>query len=309
MDDTTSLRDRIPDSVPDDIELFEQGGEVYGRDDHGEFKLDPMRGSAEPQDGRCGEKCRHSLSRYGEIRYCTAMPAKTFPGYESDYCKQHIGHENLMKGAEKLFEHGWFAENYINFVEKLPAAKFVLAVEMFDGLLGMSRHEFECERVTKVIDTEDADIIPEDAVSIELPIPQNTGVMFQANELWMAALDEVKVKNMQEAIFKQGMERKTLTESADMEGSITDTHYESAEHHLHLPVSRLTKDIKEHLKNGGVSIDEEDSGVVTFQKNDYTLDVGPQEDFDAEPEDHKEFSGDFTEQLQEEESEIEVETE
>lgn len=306
-DNTASLRDRVPDSVPDDVELFEQDGEIYGRDEHGEFVLAPdMRGAAEQQDGRCGEVCRYSQERYGEIRYCTAMPAKNFPGYESEYCKQHIGHENLMKGPEELFKHGWFSENYVSFVEKLPASKFILAVEMLDGLFEMSRHDFDCDVVEKIVDTSESDLIPQDAVSVKLPIPQNTSVMFQANELWMAALDEVKVKNMQEAIFKEGMEKQTLTESADMDGSITDTHYEHTEHHLHLPVSRLTKDIKEHLKNGGVAIDEDDSGVVTFQKNNYTLDVEPEEA--EQSEEHKEFSGSFTEQLQEE-GEVEVEVE
>jgi hypothetical protein len=307
----SELRNRVPDTVPDDVELFEDDGDVYGRKDGCEFRLNPMAGASEPpQDERlCGVPLRDYEARYGEIRYCTAMKVGNFPNpnYEHDeYCRNHQGRHQLMERAHELFEHGYFATNYVNFAEKLDAAKFLFAVEMVGGLFEMSRHEFDIVREQRVIDTSDSDLIQEDAVAVELPIPQEDTLSFQANELWMAALDEVKVQNMQEVVFTSGMSQKTLADSADMEGQITDTKYESTEHHLHLPISRLTKDIKEHLQNGGVAIDGDESGAVTFQKNDYTLDVSPDETDSDAAESVSEVSSEFTEQLEDEGVTVEV---
>lgn len=308
--DTNDLRSRVPDTVPDDIELFERGGDVYGRDDHGEFKLNPMTGSAEPQDGRCGVPLRHYEDRYGEIRFCTMLPVGTFGGanYEhDDYCKHHQSRYELMERAHELFEHGYFATNYINFAEKISSAKFIFAVEMFRGLVEQSTHDFDPTREVRVIDTSESRLINEDEVAVELVLPGNEKYTFQANELWTAALKEVQVQNMQEAVFDDGMETRTLTDSADMEGQITDTHYESQEHHLHLPISRLAKDIKEHLQNGGVAVDDDEGGVITFQKNDYTMDVGPEETDSDDAEESSKVAENFTETLQEEATEVDVE--
>ena len=307
---SNTLRDRVPDSVPDDIELFEEDGQVYGRDDMGEFALDPMAGSAEPQDGRCGEPLRAYNDRYGEIRYCTALPVGKFDTdrYEHDeYCRNHQGRHQLMERAHELFKHGYFATNYVNFAEKLDAAKFLFAVEMVGGLFELSRHDFDIEEEERTIDTSDSELITEDTVDIVLPVPSNDTLSVHANELWTAALKEVMAQNMQEAVFEEGMATKTLTDSADMEGQITDTHYESTEHHLHLPISRVAKDIKEHLKNGGVAIDDADSGVVTFQRNDYTLAVEPNETDSDAAESVSEVSHDFSEALEAEGGEVEVE--
>lgn len=293
-----NLRDRVPDTVPDDVELFEQDGEVYGRDEHGEFALDPMAGSSEPQSGRCGEPLKFYNDRYGEIRYCTAMPESTFVDDGSDYCRHHKSREALMERAHELFKHGYFATNYVNFAEKLDAAKFLFAVEMVGGLFELSRHDFDVQEAERTIDASDSDLIEEDAVTVALPVPSNDTLSFHANELWTAALKEVMAQNMQEAVFEEGMATKTLTESADMEGQITDTHYESTEHHLHLPISRVASDIKNHLKNGGVAIDDADSGVVTFQKNDYTLSVEPEETDSASAESVSETAVDFSEALE-----------
>jgi len=298
MGTNTSLRDRVPDTVPDDVELFEEDDDVYGRDEYGEFALAPMAGSDEPQDGRCGWVLKHTEARYGETRYCTAMPESTFVDDGSDYCRLHKSAEALMERAQELFKHGYFATNYVNFAKRLSAPKFLFAVEMVGGLFEMSRHEFDIQTEERTIDAANSDLISEDSVVVELPIPTNEMVSFQANELWSAALKEVMTQNMQEAVFEDGMSERTLADSADMEGQITDTKYESTEHHLHLPLSRVAKDIKEHLKNGGVSVDDDESGVVTFQKNDYTLDVSPDESDSDGAESVSEVSEDFTTALE-----------
>jgi hypothetical protein len=311
--DTTELRKRVSDTVPDDVTLFERDGDVWGRDEHGEFRLDPMGGSAEPPaDDRCGVPLRYYEERYGTIRFCTALKVGNFPdhNYEHDeYCRNHQSRHALMEQAHELFEHGYFATNYINFAEKLNAEKFIFAVEMFRGLLTQSTHDYDTASEVRVIDTSESTIINEDEVAVELLIPQDETHSFQANELWTAALKEVQVQNMQEVVFTDGMETQTLADSADMDGQITDTHYEKTEHHLHLPISRLAKDIKEHLKNGGVTIDDDEGGVITFQQNDYTMDVSPEETDSAETESVSAVSEDFAEQMQTDDDATDVEVE
>lgn len=303
------LRDNVPDSVPDDVELFARDGEIFGRDEHGEFALNPMAGSSEPQDGRCGRPLKFYGDRYGEIRYCTGLPEKTFVEDGSDFCKHHKSRQALMERAYELFEHGYFATNYINFAEKLSPAKFLFAVEMVGGLFEMSQHDFEVQEEERKIDTSDSNMIEEDAIRVALPLPTNKVVSLQANELWTAALKEVMTQNMQEAVFSDGMATKTLVESSDMEGQITDTMYESTEHHLHLPLSRIAKDIKEHIKNGGVELDDDDGGVLTFEKNDYTLAVEPTDPADEEVEDSGEAATDFAKMLEQEDDGEEIEIE
>jgi len=309
MTDNTEeeLRDAVQDTVPDDIRLYGSvDGDIYGEDDHGQFKVKPMRGSATPQEGRCGEAggvVWHTIERYGQVRYCTALPENTFIDDGSDFCKNHKGMDGLMKQHQELFRHGYFASSYINFVDKLPPAKFLFAVEMVGGLFELSEHNFDIKEVNRTINTEDADLIQEDAVEVTLPIPQNTTVALAANELWVAALKEVMVQNMNEAVFEDGVSQTTTSATADTDGVITDTIEEKQEHHLHLPLSRLAKDIKEHLKNGGVDADNDD-GVITFQKNEYTTSVGPADD-DVETDD--DVAQGFHEMVSEDSGDVEIE--
>lgn len=302
------LREEVADSIPDDVTLFESDGKIYGTGPHGEFQVKPMRGSDEPVEDRCGWPVKYHMERYGQVRYCTMMPEKTFVDDGSDYCRHHKAAEQLMERAHELFKHGYFATNYINFAEKLDAAKFLFAVEMVGGLFEMSDHEFDLTTEERIIDASESQLIDQDNVGVELPIPQNDSLSVQANELWTAALKEVMQQNMQEAIFTEGMEKATVEATEGMEGQITDTLYGADEHHLHLPLSRVAKDIKEHLKNGGVSLDDDDGGIVTFQRNDYTLDVEPEEIESDATEDSSEVAGDFAEYLESDEAaEIEVE--
>lgn len=307
MGSQNNLRKRVPDSVPNDVELFERDGEVYGRDDHGEFKLNPMRGSGDPVDGRCGAVCKYTEERYGETRYCTGMPESTFVDDGSEFCKRHKSMEALMERAHELFKHGYFAANYVNFAKKLNPTKFLFAIEMVGGLFEMSQHDFEIAKESRVISTESSELIAEDAVEVEMPIPTNTTLSFQADQLWQAALAEVEINNMREVVFEDEMEKQKIAQSADMEGKITDTKYESVEHHLHLPISRLTTDMKQHLQNGGVSLEDDEGGVITFQQNDYTLDVEPQETDSDTTDDVSEAAEDFSEMIEADDAEaIEV---
>lgn len=300
-----TLRNRVPDTVPDDVELFEQDGDVYGRDEHGEFSLDPMTGTAEPMEDRCGAVVTYTMERYGQTRYCSAMPEKTFVDDGSEFCRLHKSREALMERAQELFKHGHFATNYVNFAKHLPATKFLFAVEMVGGLFELSEYEFGIEREPRTIDTSNSELIEEDAVEVELPIPTDNSLSLQADQLWQAALAEVEMNNMREAVFMDATngrvgEKEETTKAADMEGTFTDTITERVEHHLHLPISRLTDDIKKHLKNGGVTMDDDDGNIITFEQKDYTLDVSPTDPDEAE--ESGDVATDFTTQLQEEEA-------
>lgn len=296
------------DDYPDDWETFWRGDTAWGRTDDGkEFQLDA--GSTEPQDGRCGAPLTDYERRYGEIRYCTQMPVSKFVDGGSDYCKTHKSMDALMDRAAELVQHGAFGRSYVIFSRSMDPLEFISAVEIFDGLLMQSRHEFEVEYEERTVDTSESDLILENEVAVELPFPTNSTYKFQYKELWQAALDEVKVERMQHCIFDDGVSQKTIAQAADMEGKITDTKYESEEHHLHLSISRLTKDMKEHLKNGGVSIGEEDeNGVVTFEKNDYTLDIKPDSDADSNQSDAPEAisAEEFTQELEADETDEEA---
>ncbi len=240
------------------------------------------------------------------------MPESTFVEDGSDYCKTHKQMDDLMERADELFEHGYFATNFINFAKHLSPEKFLFAVEMFDGLTELSQFDLEVERVERNLDTSGSDLIQENSVNVELPMPQSALYKFQATELWYAALTEVMQQNMKEVVFKDGVAVDTISQSADMEGKITDTKTEKTEHHLHLPISRVTKDIKEHLKNGGVEIDSDDGGgVLTFQKNDYTLSVKPgEESTDDESETPEPISAEqFTQEMEDDGEAAEIELE
>lgn len=307
MANEDELREKVADCVPNDVYLFKSDGDIWGKDDRGEFRIKPMGGSEEPRDDRCGWTMTSTMERYGQMRYCTAMPESTFLGDDgSDYCRHHKQADALMEQAEELYKHGYFSTNFVNFAEKLDPDKFLFAVEMFGGLLEMSTHEFAVEEATRTVDATESALISEDTVDVELPIPTNDMLMMQANELWTAALKEVMTQNMNEAIFAEGMEKQSVAASEGMEGQITDTIVEPEEHHLHLPLSRVAKDIKNHLENGGVAIDDDDGGVVTFQRNDYTLDVTPSESDTEDAEDFSDAATDFSEQLEAEGVEIEV---
>lgn len=265
-----------PEWISEDVRLSYRGDELWGRDDHGEFPIDPPRGTDKPREDRCGAVLKYTHERYGETRFCGGMPEKTFVSDGSEFCKHHKAREALMERHMELIEHGAFAQNYLVFAKALDPMKFVFAVEMFGGLLDMSSYDFEVEHAVRHIETDDSELVEEDEIEVGLPVPQRTDLSFQASELWQAALDEVKMQNMQEVIFTDGLSQETIAKSADMEGHITDTVTEDTEHHLHLPLSRVTKDIKNHLRNGGIDTDDDEGGVLTFQQNDYTLTVEPQ---------------------------------
>lgn len=298
------------DDYPESWETFyDDNGNPHGRTDDGkEFALDA--GSPEPVEGRCNAPLRDYQRRYGEVRYCTKMQAGNFPGYDSKYCKTHISMESPEDRAAELFKHGYFAESYVSVAKYLSPTKFLFAVEMVGGLFQMSDYEFGVAEESVALDTSESVLVSEDVVGVDLPIP--TKNLFQADQLWQGALAEAEMRKMREVVFKEGVSKETYADTADVDGEITDTLTERTEHHLHLPISRLTKDIKEHLKNGGVEVGkDEDGNLLTFQQNDYTLEVQPEaevpEDEDAST--VEDVGQEFSERLAEEDGEVVIDVE
>lgn len=187
-----------------------------------------------------------------------------------------------MKDALDMMEHGYFAQSYVTFEQSLEAHEFVFAVEMFGGLLQKSRYEFEVEHEEVAIDSEDDWLISDDEVYLQIPIPQAVHNQVQALELWYFALDEITEQRMQNIRLEQGVSTSHVVATADEDGVITDRIEEGSEHHLNLPISRLTKDKKERLKIGGVEVgDEDDDGVIHFGNAEYVLDIEAPEEADS----------------------------
>jgi hypothetical protein len=221
-------------------------------------EYNPHAGSQSPTEGRCNALLKWYEQRYGEPRYCTALPGWTF-GQDSDFCNQHKSREALMERHQELFEHGAWTQNYIYLLDKLSGPKKVYVVELFDDLLHDSIYSFDETRVEWEIDIDDVQWVEDASITTELPVPQQR--KSAASALWMAALDMVRMQNMQEVIFDDGVESESVAATADDGGVITDKITESKEHHLNLPISRLTKDIEAHFERGGVTTDDEDATV------------------------------------------------
>lgn len=272
------MADTRPDFLPEDTAIFYKGDELWGLDDHGEFRVDPPRGSPEKQDGRCNATLKYTEERYGETRYCSRTPY--WPADDSDeepseFCKVHKGFDALMERAIELIRHGYFGRNYALFEESLDASEFAMAVDMFAGLLESSQYDFNVDTEVYIVDASDDPFIEDEEILVEVYYPQSEKYKTQAQELWYFALDEVVEQRMQNIRLQQGVSTSHVVATADEDGAITDRIEEGSEHHLNLPISRLTKDKKNRLKIGGVEVGaEEGDQHVTFTTGDYVMDLG-----------------------------------
>lgn len=284
-----------------------EDGVLKGLDDQGEFEIDPPRGMDEPQDGRCNAVLRRTQQRYGETRYCGMLPVGTFgdaTDYDhAEYCKNHQPYAISMERASELVRHGAFGQNYVVFEKALEPHEFIFSVEMFGGLLERSQYDYDVTEKRRKIDTTDSDLINDDEVVVTLPMPDNPQYEQAAQELWFLCLDEIVEQRMQRIRITQGVDSNHVVATADDDGVITDRIEERSESHLNLPISRLSKDKKERMKMGGIEVGvDEDDSAVTFERNEYTLDVSEMEPEEEAVEDIEELKpGDIG-------SEIEVES-
>jgi hypothetical protein len=254
-------------------------------DEHGDYKEDA--GSAKPMADRCAAPLRYSLERYDEWRYCTQFPRSYYvdedhPKY-SHRCRHHQIHDEQvredvnMKNAKRLYKHGAFIESHRVLFEVMDLTDLMYAVGIYRGLLEQSRYDFDATEEEVVVDVNDEEIDEEEAL-LEVPIPSRDTYMNRAESLLLASLDYCRMKTLNVELFKtetfEGMT--TVATGTNEGGHIVDSIQEKREHHLNLPLSRLTKDYKKHLEVGGIDLDNEDD-AVTVDNRSYTLDYGPDE--------------------------------
>lgn len=269
------------------IELFKRDGVWYGRDKHGEFRMDT--GSPTPPDPDdydyipCGAVLKFTYERYGEKRYCTGMAAKNFGNVQNrpypEFCKHHQVRGALMDQAEASFKTGAFAKSYETIFQFLPPHKQVIAVEIFESLMEESTFTFEPQIIPRVIDASEWPDVP-DEIEIEFPVP--TKHLARGQALWFAALDFVRMQNIHEEQFKVAFEEDLAVGEKEFETE-TEGGYVieiKDEHHLNLPLSRIQKDYEKHLSFGGVSSDVEKE-ETPMERTVWVSEVKPQS---AEPE-------------------------
>lgn len=259
----------------------EYDGELI-EDEYGEYN--PHSGSQSSTEGRCNAVLKHTEERYGEKRFCAALPQSCFGGEakDSDYCKNHVSREKIVKQQYDSFKTGAFVQSYIHLFDKLGAAKQIVALELFESLLTESQYEFEPTLVEYDIDSSEAEFVLEDTVTVDIPVPQTKKVRGQS--LWYAALSFIKVQNINEQLFADALDNGTGVSERETVVAITEDGRqitEMEEHHLNLPLSRIEKDYKEHLKLGGVDMSsDDDNDVISVDNREWTLSVMPDEEGD-----------------------------
>lgn len=213
-------------------------------------QYNPHRGSRIQYTELCGALLSNSMERYGESRFCTATPLSYYNEGEPPYCKVHKYYADRfrMDHYDDLFEHGAFAKSYLNIFKRLEGWSKVQVVESFAELLELSEHEFDEETVEKSIDLEDGEG-PFDAIEKELPVPQVNKPAARA--LWRACLDMERMDRINLQILEDGVERERTVDTDDDGEPVTARD----EHHLHLTLSRITKNQEKNLEAGGVKLD------------------------------------------------------
>jgi len=289
--------------------VSEDDNPITFEDDHGEFYLDRGTGSKPLDDDYsydvCGATLNYTFERYGQKRYCEGMARSNFHDFEDDkwssYCKHHRSRESLDKLQMRSFKSGAYTQSYKTLAKVLPPHKYLVAVELYENLRQQSVHDFgETSYAEQVLLTEDADWLEDDKIKVQFPVGEHKRPNEKA--LWFAALDFCRIESMEEQIFEdaftsdRGVGEREVTVTVTEDGrEITD----EEEHHLNLPLSRITKDYKRHLEFGGVPIeagDDEGSGG----ERDWHMNVGPdstinmmdgtsEEDYEQEETDVPEF--------------------
>lgn len=239
------------------IEYFEKDGVQYGRDEHGEFRLDA--GSAEPVEDRCGATLKFTFKRYGERRYCTALPLSTFVEDGPDYCKHHKSRKHLMEQNKENFETGAYVTSYVRMFDYMELHQKVIAISLYKDLMGQSIYDFEEEIQEVTFDASDVDWTENDVIVVDFPIA--TDYIAQSKFLFAAAIEVIKMENINTKIFKDSFKNRFAI--GEREKVVTRTEFGEVrdldEHHLNIPLSRIINNEDKLLKQGGVGIDESEA--------------------------------------------------
>lgn len=240
-------------------------GHTYEKDEYGEYDVDA--GSATPTEDRCNAVLKHTMSRYGETRYCTRLPENCFIEGGSYFCRTHKSHESLMEQAKNV-EHMAFITSYLYIFDRLPTHKRVIAIELYRSFLSESVFNFELEEVDYVLDLSDATWTQAEEHEMKFPVPTNHKA--RARALWYCALQYMQIESISETIFKDAFqdgfaigERETIVTVTEGGNEITD----KSEHHLNLSLSRIVKDHKDLLKFGGVPMQGSDEASDDYERD------------------------------------------
>jgi len=243
----------------DDIVSYASSGKPQLRDETGK-EYTPDAGADAPVETNnfgaevCNAVLRFSEERYGEPRYCTRPKTNG-----EAYCHVHAGRKQLDKFHMEHFDTGAYTESYTTLLEYLDPHKKLLAVDMFDSLLDESTYDFETvyEETTLGSDKKG-----ELQIDVRFPVAREHSA--RAQSLWYAALELVKIQNINEALFRDAQDEDAVGERTQVVATGEDGPvYDRGEHHLNLPLSRIQNKYKEHLKFGGVSIEGDELTINT----------------------------------------------
>lgn len=259
------------------------------QDEHGEYDTDA--GSPHPVDPDnfnyepCNAVLKFTWDRYGERRYCTAMAESNFggEGNTSRFCKHHKSREALMEQRAENFTTGAWSKSHSHTFQHLAPHEKILANDMYKSLLTESTYDFDTEMTELRVDVEDTEFAPDaDTLVLEHPVPTEHRIRGKA--LWHASLDFLTMESIREEQFRiaaqethEGRdlavgEAVGVVAVTDDGEEITDTE----EHHLNLPLSRISKHYAEHLEFGGVTVDQsDDSGMMSAR--DWVAVIEPDE--------------------------------
>jgi hypothetical protein len=260
---------------------------VIKSDEHGEYDTDA--GSKEPVTEEemgyipCNAVLKFTFERYGERRYCTAMAEENFIEDGSTFCKNHKGRENLMERHADQMKTGAYSKSHSHAFQNMEPHEAVLANDMYKSLLEESKYSWDEEVVELRVDASNSDFGgPEvDTIVMDHPVPTNEHKI-RAKALWFAALDFVIMENIREEQFRVAMEEDLAVGEAEYEKETESGRIIKVkdEHHLNLPLSRIQKDYKEHMKFGGVAMDD-DSEQASMGAREWVVKVEPDEETPA----------------------------
>lgn len=215
----------------------------------------PHWGSLDEIDGRCNAPLNKWRIRYGKPKYCLQYPKSG-----SEYCSKHSGRENIDMRAQELFKHGLYSQSLKKVYERVEPSKQALMWALFDDLLDESIFNFESDYREIEIDCDGTSAEKQFPVNdenvLKVEVPQPTEYLDRSQSLFFAAIDGIKLMNIQESILTEGIEVEETTH-ADLDSSENFVELKQlSEHHLNLPYSRLARDRSEFLEYGGVGVDE-----------------------------------------------------
>jgi len=260
------LADSITESDVEADRWVDSNGHVY----------DPETGSRSPQGGRCNAVVTNYAERYGERRYCGQLPKSKFDDdVDHEFCTHHEDRAAARTSAEEMLQHGAASKSRDHTYRGLEPWDKLLVHGLHESLLGESTKEFAPAHEVKEFDFSDAAVKPArghvEGDIYRFTVAHATEQIDREMALWAAAVDGVKMLNVNAEIAEDAMsvetvEQAQLTSPTDSDPTQEFRTIEGMEEHpLNLAYSRLARDRKELLQYGGVPVDgatSDDSAVV-----------------------------------------------